>query len=161
MALGFGVALALVWGAFALRRGGAEYGSDVITYQTAGRLVGGFAHRHAFWFYLVMLPVLLLPWSAWPAVWKAVYSALRTGLRDGTAFIEVEDNGPGIAPADRGRVFERFDRGSAPRGSGSGLGLSIVRDIALRHAGSVELLDGAEGRGLLVRVRLPVAAEAL
>jgi 4-amino-4-deoxy-L-arabinose transferase-like glycosyltransferase len=82
VAFGFGVALALVWGAFALRRGGAEYGTDVVMYQTAGRLVGSFAHRHAFWFYLVMLPVLLLPWSAWPAVWKAVHAALRAGLRD-------------------------------------------------------------------------------
>ena len=81
-ALGFGVALALVWGAFALRRGGVEYGTDVIVYQTEGRLVGGFAHRHASWYYLVMLPALLLPWSAWPAVWKAVHAALRAGMRD-------------------------------------------------------------------------------
>ena len=82
VALAFGVALALVWGALALRRGGAEYGTDVIMYQTAGRLVGSFAHRHGVWFYFVMLPVLLLPWSAWPAVWKAVHAALRAGLRD-------------------------------------------------------------------------------
>src|SRR5262245_37181880 len=82
VALGFGVALALVWGALALRRGGAEYGTDVVMYQTAGRLVGGFAHRHGVWFYFVMLPVLLLPWSVWPAVWKAVRAALRAGLRD-------------------------------------------------------------------------------
>ena len=86
---------------------------------------------------------------------RGTHVTVRTCTRDGAALIEVEDNGPGIALADRVRVFERFDRGSAPRGAGSGLGLSIVHDIALRHGGSVELLDGAEGKGLLVRVRLP------
>ena len=89
---------------------------------------------------------------------RSAHVTVRTGVRDGAAFLEIEDNGPGIATADRLRVFERFNRGSAPRGAGSGLGLSIVRDIALRHAGSVELLDGTDGKGLLVRVRLPMAS---
>ena len=88
---------------------------------------------------------------------QGAHVTVRTGVRDSAAYLEIEDNGPGIAAADRVRVFERFDRGSAPRGAGSGLGLSIVRDIALRHHGGVELLDGADGRGLLVRVRLPLA----
>ena len=89
---------------------------------------------------------------------RGAHVTVRTCTRDGAALIEVEDNGPGIARADRERVFERFDRGSAPRGAGSGLGLSIVHDIAQRHGGSVELLDGSEGKGLLVRVRLPLVA---
>lgn len=80
---------------------------------------------------------------------------VRTRLVAGEAWLEVEDNGPGIAPADRERVFERFDRGADPRGTGSGLGLAIVRDIALAHDAKVELLDPPGGAGLLVRVRLP------
>ncbi len=66
------------------------------------------------------------------------------------AVMEVEDNGPGIPPEDRERAFERFQRGTA--GSGSGLGLSIVRDIARHHRAKVELLDGPGGVGLKVRV---------
>jgi two-component system sensor histidine kinase TctE len=70
------------------------------------------------------------------------------------AVLEVEDNGPGIPPADRERAFERFQRGNAG-GSGSGLGLSIVRDIARHHRATVELLDGPGGVGLRVRVTFP------
>ncbi|MFX9108706.1 ATP-binding protein [Acinetobacter baumannii] len=52
-------------------------------------------------------------------------------------------------------MLQRFQRGS--HGTGSGLGLAIVRDIVSRHGGQVELLDGPDGRGLRVRVRLPAA----
>lgn len=71
------------------------------------------------------------------------------------ALFEVEDTGPGIPLAERQRVFDRFYRGEAATEGGTGLGLAIVRRIALRHEGRVELADGAGGRGLLVRVRLP------
>ena len=68
--------------------------------------------------------------------------------------LTVDDSGPGIAPADRERVFERFVRGAAAEGEpGSGLGLAIVRAIALRHGGQVRLLDSALG-GLRVEVTL-------
>ena len=67
------------------------------------------------------------------------------------AILEVEDNGPGIPPDDRERAFERFHRGNAG-GTGSGLGLSIVRDIAGHHGALAELLDGPGGIGLKVRV---------
>jgi two-component system, OmpR family, sensor histidine kinase TctE len=92
--------------------------------------------------------------------------------RDGhTAVLEVEDNGPGIAADERERLFGRFQRGraaSVPLGSqqllaaveGSGLGLSIVRDITIGAGGQVQLLDTPGGRGLLVRVSLPVALES-
>jgi two-component system sensor histidine kinase TctE len=70
------------------------------------------------------------------------------------AVLEVEDNGPGIAPEDRERAFERFQRGNAG-GTGSGLGLSIVRDIAGHHGATAELLDGPGGVGLKVRVTFP------
>ena len=86
---------------------------------------------------------------------------VRCGPHEGEAWLEVEDNGPGIAPQERQRVLERFVRGSAAEGPGSGLGLAIVRDIAQLHGGQVELLDGAQGRGLMVRVRFEPAAEAI
>jgi two-component system sensor histidine kinase TctE len=86
---------------------------------------------------------------------------IRTGAAEGAparAMLEVEDNGPGIAPQDRERAFERFQRGNAG-GTGSGLGLSIVRDIAGHHGAQAELLDGPGGIGLKVRVTFaPVEA---
>ena len=79
---------------------------------------------------------------------------IRTGLSTespGCGQLEVEDNGPGIAPQERERAFERFQRGNSG-GPGSGLGLSIVRDIASHHGARAELLDGEGGVGLRVRV---------
>ncbi|HJV95018.1 MAG TPA: sensor histidine kinase N-terminal domain-containing protein [Albitalea sp.] len=70
------------------------------------------------------------------------------------ATLEVEDNGPGIPPEERDKVFERFYRGTASA-PGSGLGLAIVRDICISHRAWVELDTPATGRGLCVRVRLP------
>jgi signal transduction histidine kinase len=71
------------------------------------------------------------------------------------ALLEVEDTGPGIAPGERHRVFDRFYRGeSAPTG-GTGLGLAIVKRIAERHGASVELAEGAGGKGLRATVRFP------
>ncbi len=72
-----------------------------------------------------------------------------------TAF-SVRDNGPGISPADRERVFDRFYRGSGAGGvRGSGLGLAIVKRIAERHHASVELGPGIDGQGVGVTVRFP------
>jgi two-component system sensor histidine kinase TctE len=67
--------------------------------------------------------------------------------------IVIADNGPGIPPADRARVFERFVR-ATDQGEGCGLGLAIVRDIVAQHGGTVELRD-AEPHGLKVVIRLP------
>lgn len=67
--------------------------------------------------------------------------------------IEVEDNGPGIPDIDKSRVFERFYRGTQT-GEGCGLGLSIAKEIALRHNGDVEIRD-AKPHGLIVKVVLP------
>ena len=67
--------------------------------------------------------------------------------------LEVEDDGPGIPLADRTRVFERFVR-VTHGGTGCGLGLAIVREIAGRHRGDVTLHD-ANPRGLRVRITLP------
>jgi signal transduction histidine kinase len=74
------------------------------------------------------------------------------------AVFEVEDTGSGIPAEERERVFDRFYRSdSAAEGGGSGLGLAIVRRIAQRHGGHVELLDSPRGKGLLVRVSIPLA----
>lgn len=69
---------------------------------------------------------------------------------DAVTFI-VDDQGPGIAPSERARVMERFQR--AGPGAGSGLGLSIVERLVKRHGGSLHLEDAPDG-GLRVRARL-------
>jgi signal transduction histidine kinase len=69
----------------------------------------------------------------------------------------VTDDGPGIPPIDRERVFDRFTRlddARARDAGGSGLGLAIVRELVRRHRGTVTLSDA--GPGLRVDVRLPV-----
>ena len=76
-------------------------------------------------------------------------------LRDGQhGVLEVEDSGPGIAAAERERVFSRFVR-LDNNTSGSGLGLAIVRDIALAHGARISADAGEGGRGALFRVRFP------
>jgi two-component system sensor histidine kinase PrrB len=56
--------------------------------------------------------------------------------------ISIDDNGPGVPPADRQRVLERFERGS---GSGSGLGLAIAQQVAIAHGGSVTIDSSPSG----------------
>ncbi len=73
------------------------------------------------------------------------------------AVFEVEDTGPGIPAGERERVFDRFYRASGVAQGESGLGLSIVRRIAERHHGKVELADGTGGRGLVARVRFALS----
>lgn len=75
-------------------------------------------------------------------------------------FLTVEDDGPGIAPAERERVFCRFYRTPGSAGSGVGLGLAIVGEIVAAHRGSVVLETPSSGHGLRVRVRLPGVADA-
>ena len=70
------------------------------------------------------------------------------------AVLEVSDDGPGIPPAERDRVFDRFYRGGGTGIPGSGLGLAIARQIAELHAGRIELDEGLDGRGVTVRLRL-------
>ena len=72
---------------------------------------------------------------------------LRVGHMNGDVELAVEDDGPGIPEAERDRVFDRFHRTEARRGTGAGLGLAIVRAIAEAHGGrataSVSPEDGA------------------
>ena len=79
--------------------------------------------------------------------------------RNGGGVIRVADDGPGIHPTEANRVFDRFYRGRA--GStvpgGTGLGLTIVHDLATRWNGSVEL--EAAGRGTQIAVRFPAPGD--
>ena len=77
------------------------------------------------------------------------------------AVLDVDDDGPGIPPEDRDRVFDRWTRLDTARdrtSGGSGLGLAIARDIATAHGGTVAITDSPSG-GTRVRVSLPLAGE--
>lgn len=69
--------------------------------------------------------------------------------------VRVHDDGDGVAPADRARIFRAGERGSAPRGSGRGLGLAIARQIAEEHRGRLAL--EATTPGACFRLSLPLA----
>ncbi|MDB5870994.1 MAG: putative histidine kinase, classic [Ramlibacter sp.] len=75
---------------------------------------------------------------------------IRCGQRDALAFLEVEDDGPGVAGGERQRVLERFYRVKGTQGEGNGLGLAIADEIARVHHGHLELQTGAGQRGLKV-----------
>lgn len=80
---------------------------------------------------------------------------------DGKSVLEVQDNGPGIPGAERGRVFERFYRIPGTASQGCGLGLAIVAEIAERYGAKVELKEGADGTGTCARVLFePLAQDA-
>jgi two-component system OmpR family sensor kinase len=91
---------------------------------------------------------------------------LRLRGEPGQAVIEIVDNGPGLAPEQVQRVFERFYRADVARtrrsaavgepGSGTGLGLAIVAALVVAHRGVVEV-DTVPGLGATFRVRLPLA----
>jgi signal transduction histidine kinase len=76
---------------------------------------------------------------------------------DSMAEIAVEDDGPGIVPEDREKLFNRGVRLDSSK-PGTGLGLAIVRDVAEIYGGSVELDESEDMGGLLARLRLPLAA---
>jgi two-component system sensor histidine kinase TctE len=80
---------------------------------------------------------------------------VRTGLRNNRPFLEVEDDGPGIPAAERDKVLERFYRVAGTAGTGSGLGLSIVQEIAAAHRAEIEIGAGEGGRGCRVGLTFP------
>lgn len=88
---------------------------------------------------------------------------VRADTERNKVLLEVEDNGPGIAPAERGHVFERFYRVLGSEVEGSGLGLAIVREIAQRHAADIDLFNNPRSNdprfpGLLIRISLPMTS---
>ena len=89
---------------------------------------------------------------------------LGAAASGGFITITVADDGPGLAIADRERVGERFFRADAARSTpGSGLGLSLVRAVAVLHGGEARFNDAVPGRdppGLAVTLRLPTGSGA-
>ena len=90
-----------------------------------------------------------------PAGGRVDGSVERSAARPPRALVRVVDDGPGIAPQERQRVFDRFYRRPGTRSPGSGLGLAIVKTIAAAHGATVELAEGPDGRGLAVTVTFP------
>ena len=87
---------------------------------------------------------------------RVVVSAARSGE---FVRISVSDEGPGIAPADQERLFERYYRGHRHEGEGLGLGLYIVRRLVEAHGGCVELTS-APGEGSTFSFTVPIAVPA-
>jgi signal transduction histidine kinase len=96
-----------------------------------------------------------------------VDNAIRYGRDGGRVCVELQfagdiltlsvaDDGPGIDLDFRARVFDRFQRGPTRDSPGTGLGLTIVKQAARRMGGTVELLDGPNGKGCQFVVRLEV-----
>jgi signal transduction histidine kinase len=80
---------------------------------------------------------------------------VATGCDRDLPYLTVVDTGPGIPPAERGKVLERFYRITGTPGEGSGLGLAIVREIAERHGAELEIDECNEHSGTRVRVTFP------
>ncbi|PHX59163.1 MAG: hypothetical protein CK522_00205 [Opitutia bacterium] len=88
----------------------------------------------------------------------ATHILIRTSHVPGGVALEIQDDGAGVAAVDLPRLFDRFYRtDKSRRAGGSGLGLSIVRQVAELHGGSVTA-DNVRPKGLRVTVTLPVAA---
>jgi signal transduction histidine kinase len=89
---------------------------------------------------------------------NAVAHTVEINLQDDGA-VRVIDRGPGVPPAERELIFQRFWRGRDRSGPGAGLGLSIVKRFVEAYGGAVEVAD-APGGGAMFTLRLPVAEEA-
>jgi signal transduction histidine kinase len=85
----------------------------------------------------------------------AARAAEPTGLR-----LEVADQGPGIDPAERERVFQRFTRGATSEG-GTGLGLAIARWAVELHGGTMEVTDAQVGCRIAVIIPEPPTVKDL
>jgi signal transduction histidine kinase len=74
--------------------------------------------------------------------------------------MEVADEGPGIPPEERRRVFERFTRGERATGGGTGLGLAIAHWVAELHGGTIEVIGPEQSTHPGSRIRLSLPGEA-
>jgi two-component system sensor histidine kinase TctE len=83
-------------------------------------------------------------------------AGVRITVRVGPQGVEVEDDGPGIAPEHQAHVLERFYRAAAPGVAGSGLGLAIVQEIARQHGAQVQVHSPVrDGQGTAMRLVWP------
>jgi len=79
---------------------------------------------------------------------------VRTKFDDSIGWIiDVIDNGPGVAPADRRKIFSLFESRKGMRGTG--LGLPVSAKIMREHGGDIKVLEPDSGRGTCFRIRLP------
>ncbi|MFO0557854.1 MAG: ATP-binding protein [Polyangiales bacterium] len=84
---------------------------------------------------------------------------VRARLVDGMVEVSVADNGPGVTPGERNKIFEKFYRGSAAKTqgiAGTGLGLAMVRAIVLAHRGTVRVEPNAPNGSVFI-LALPLA----
>lgn len=94
--------------------------------------------------------------------YSPVNGEIRIMLREagGQVELEIEDEGPGIAPEDRSRVFEPFFRGKGmldDAKEGAGLGLAIVKEYVANHQGCIDIIDSREDQqGARIQVRIPL-----
>jgi len=98
--------------------------------------------------------------------YSPVGGELRIMLRDSGAqmVLEIEDEGPGIAPEDREHAFEPFFRGKTAQSDkcveGSGLGLAIVKEYVTNHQGKVNIIDSRhDQQGARIRIQMPLTGE--
>jgi len=83
------------------------------------------------------------------------YVTVRVETTDQSVILTIEDNGPGIPAEERKAVFQRFHRIPNRSGDGSGLGLSIVQEVAIAHGSAVVLDEPSRHQGLVVRITFP------
>ena len=77
---------------------------------------------------------------------------VATKVVDDGVILSVDDNGPGVALADRNNIFDRFHRIVGSGQEGSGLGLAIVKEIAKLHGAVISISDASPSGGLKVEV---------
>lgn len=83
LAIAIGSGIALAWALPAAWAGGSEYGHALLFGQTAGRMVNSFAHQQPSYWYLLILPAVIFPWSVWLPIWRNLFRSAesRPGIR--------------------------------------------------------------------------------
>jgi two-component system sensor histidine kinase KdpD len=80
---------------------------------------------------------------------------VKAAVRDGSILVDVADRGPGLAPGEEARIFDKFHRAEGSHVRGAGLGLAICRGIVQAHGGRI-WAENRPGGGLSVRFTLPI-----
>ena len=83
LALLAGIALALAWALPAIAAVDDKFGISLLWHQTAHRVTDSFAHKHPFWWYLALSPILFFPWFFWPRIWR---NLIKQDLADDWAY---------------------------------------------------------------------------